>query len=96
MRKIEEMIKSGVKEEVYSLLNPLQDRLDKQEKVVEELTMQLTSVLKEMETLKAAVSNNIEFPTLQHSASSQLSQTVEQLPAHEHAQQAVQVEGPVR
>ena len=95
MRKIEEMIKSGVKEEVYSLLNPLQDRLDKQEKVVEELTMQLTSVLKEMETLKAAVSNNIEFPTLQHSASSQLSQTVEQLPAHEHAQQAVQVEGPV-
>ena len=38
----DEMIKSGVKEEVFSILNPLQDRLDKQEKVVEELTMQLT------------------------------------------------------
>ena len=38
--KMQEMIKSGVKEEVYTVLKPLQDRLDKQEKVVEDLTMQ--------------------------------------------------------
>ena len=58
--------------------------------------MQLESVMKEMETLKASVSNNLDLPTLQHSQCNQPSQTAEQHPAHGHAHQAVQVEGPVR
>ena len=79
MRKIGEMIKSGVKEEVSTVLKPLQDRLDRQEKVVEELTMQLTSFTKEMETLKAAsVSSNCDFPILQHPTALQVSNLVSQ------------------
>ena len=97
MRKIGEMIKSGVKEEVYTVLKPLQDRLDKQEKVVEELTMQLASVMKEMDTVQASVSSRHEFPNLQHPARNQpTGHPVHQHHAHGQAQQAVQVEGAVR
>ena len=95
MRKIEEMITTGVKEEVSTVLKPLQDRIDKQERVVGELTRQLTSVMKEMETLKqASVSSSCDFPILPQPTSSQPSQPIQQHPVH--VQQAVQVEGPVR
>ena len=97
MRKIGEMIKSGVKEEVFTVLKPLQDKLDRQERVVEELTMQLTSVMKEMETLRGSVSNRPGFPILQQPASHQpTSQPVQEQAAHGQAQQAVQVAGHVR
>jgi hypothetical protein len=97
MRKIEEMIITGVKEEVFAVLKPLQDSIDKQERVVEELTNQLTSVMKEMETLKASVNSNSEFPILQHPTSNHPSQPIQQhhVQGH-HEQQAVQVDGPVR
>ena len=93
MRKIEELIKVGVKEEVNTILKPLQDRLDKQEKVVEEMTMQVSVILKEMETLKTSASNKPDFPTLQHA---EREQPVQQHPAPGQGQQAVQAEGPGR
>ena len=97
MRKIEEMITTGVKEEVSTVLKPLQDRIDKQERVVGELTRQLTSVMKEMETLKqASVSSSCDFPILPQPTSSQPSQPSQQHPVQGGAQQAVQVDGPVR
>jgi hypothetical protein len=78
-------------------LKPLQDSIDKQERVVEELTMQLTSVMKEMETLKASVSSNCDFPVLQHPTSNQPSQPIQQYHVQgHHEQRAVQVDGPVR
>ena len=64
MRRIAEMIKTGVKEEVHSVLKPLQDRLDRQEKVVGEMTMQFASIFKEMETLKASGSSRSDFPII--------------------------------
>ena len=59
--------------------------------------MKLTSVMEEMETMKTSVSNRHDFPILQHPASHQLTgQPAQQPPAHGHAQQAVQVQGPGR
>ena len=53
--------------------------------------------MKEMDTVQASVSSRHEFPNLQHPASNQpTSHPAHQHHAHGHAQQAVQVEGPVR
>ena len=56
MRKIEEIILNGVKEEVKAILKPYEDRLTAQEKAVENITMQLFSITKELEVLKASTS----------------------------------------
>ena len=53
MKRIEMMIKHGVQEEVNAALHPLQERLDQQEKVVEDLVKQLSDIMTEMNTLRS-------------------------------------------
>ena len=43
MLRISELIKSGVKEEVFAALQPVNGRLIEQEKVTQELTLQLSA-----------------------------------------------------
>ena len=64
LKQIEMMIKVGVQEEVNAALKPLQDRLGEQERTVEDLTMQLSSIMREVTSLKAtaAVCSQAEYP----------------------------------
>ena len=67
LKHIEMMIKIGVNKEVNAALKPLQDRLGEQERTVEDLTMQLSSIMKEVTSLKATatVCSQAEYPALQ-------------------------------
>ena len=58
MSKIEEMIKHGVQEELESVIQPLQDRLNSQDKAVEDMTRQLDFIMKEVEVLRARSGNS--------------------------------------
>ena len=81
MKQIEMMIKVGVQEEVNAALKPLQDRLGEQEKTVEDLTMQLSSIMKELSSLKSnAVGSQGEYPDLQQLSLHPEQQTVNQGP----------------
>ena len=64
MLKISDLIKSGVKEEVMAAVQPIKERLDEQEKVAQELTMQLNNMFKEMDLLRETVNQYDEFPAL--------------------------------
>ena len=77
MKQIEMMIKVGVQEEVNAALKPLQDSLGEQEKTVEDLTMQLSSIMKELSSLKSnAVGSQLEYPALQQLSLHKQQQTV--------------------
>ena len=64
MEHILAMIQRGVQKEVRAAIQPVEERLEIQEKVNQELTKQFNSVIKEMEHLKKAVNNQQEFPVL--------------------------------
>ena len=55
MEHILSMIQRGVQKEVRAAINPIEERLAVQEKVNQELTVQLNTVLKDMEVLKGKV-----------------------------------------
>ena len=55
MEHILSMIQRGVQKEVRAAINPIEERLAVQEKVNRELTVQLNTVLKDMEVLKGKV-----------------------------------------
>ena len=61
MKKIEEMLKNAVKIEVMAALEPLEERMNRQEEASEEITRQFSSIMKEVERLKVTASN---FPAL--------------------------------
>ena len=60
MKKIEEMIIHGVKEEVKSVLQPVHDRIERQEKVVEDITRKFSFIMREVAALRSPVGNHIE------------------------------------
>ena len=60
MAKIADMIRSGVREEVDSAIQPVTDRLIVQEKVTEGLGNQITTLMREMETLKKHQDSSIK------------------------------------
>ena len=62
MDKISDMVRTGVKEEVKTAIQPVEDRLELQEKVTEGLGMQFNSLLKEMQALKEAVKTKEKIP----------------------------------
>ena len=53
MKNIVLVIKSGVKEEVNSVIKPIQDKIEEQERTVENLTMQLSNIMMEVTRLKS-------------------------------------------
>ena len=63
MQKILEIISSGVKQEVNSLVKPLEERLANQEKVKQDMSRQLKTIMKELEVLNDDVGKQ-EFPHL--------------------------------
>ena len=64
MAKIAEMIKDGVKEEVKTMLNPLDKRLEGQEKITEGLGVQMKNLVGEIEILRKEIRAGNEFPVL--------------------------------
>ena len=75
LKQIEFMIKSGVQEEVNATMKPIQERQDKQDKVVEDLTKQLSSIMLEMESMKAAAASyHGDYPALQQQGPGHVSQ----------------------
>ena len=58
------LIKIGVQKEVKAAVEDVEQRLEKQEKVNEELTKQLKSMIRDMELLKAAMVDKQTFPSL--------------------------------
>ena len=62
MEKIQQMIIYGVKEEIKSVLQPLQDRLDSQDRVVKVMTRQFDSIMKEVEVLRVGVREEDYLP----------------------------------
>ena len=52
IKKIEEMIIYGVKEEVKAVLKPIHDRLECQEKAVEDITRKFSFIMKEVAALR--------------------------------------------
>ena len=58
------MILVGIQEEVTALLKPFHDRVKIQEKVVEDMTEQLTTIMKELDVLRATVRYQSEDPAL--------------------------------
>ena len=64
MRKISDMIKSGVKEEVMAAIQPIDERLVQQEKVTTGLSSQLINIMKEIEVIKETTKTRQEFPAL--------------------------------
>ena len=62
MEKIADMIKTGVSEEVRSAIQPVEDRLARQEKETEGLGQQICTLMKEMEELKSESKNRQETP----------------------------------
>ena len=63
MQKILEMIAIGVQKEVKSVMKPLEERLDMQEKTNMEMSRQFITIKEELEALKK-VMNGQEFPSL--------------------------------
>ena len=63
MQKILEMIAVGVKREVNSMLKPLEEKLDSQEKVNLEMATQIITMKEELEALRQVVHRQ-EFPSL--------------------------------
>ena len=61
---IVEMIKIGVQKEVKAALKDVEDRLKTQEEANEELSKQLNSLVKDMDTLQASVTDQQAFPPL--------------------------------
>ena len=64
MAKIADMIRTGVRDEVRTAIQPVEDRMVLQEKITEGLGMQINTLMREMETLKGEVKNIQEFPAL--------------------------------
>ena len=66
LKQIEMMINNGVQEEVQAALKPFQERIDQQDRVVEDMTKQLSSIMMEMNILKnsAAKGYQEDFPAL--------------------------------
>ena len=64
MEKILGMKKSGVKEEIMALLQPVEDRLVQQEKITEELSRKVTIFMKKMQDLKMTTKNLEDFAAL--------------------------------
>jgi hypothetical protein len=58
------MIKTGVQKEVKAAVKEVEERLGLQEKVNEELSRQLNSLVKNMEALQASVNDQKAFPAL--------------------------------
>jgi hypothetical protein len=71
MEHILAMVQRGVQKEVRAAIQPLEDRLEVQEKASQELSKQFDSVLREMDLLKETVKNQQEFPALKVSVSEQ-------------------------
>ena len=63
MQMILEMIAIGVQKEVKSVMKPLEERLDMQEKTNMEMSRQFITIKEELEALKK-VMNGQEFPSL--------------------------------
>ena len=64
MIRILDMLKSGVKKEVMAAMQPAEDRLAQQEKVIGELSRQLNTIMEEMENLKESTKYLTDFPAL--------------------------------
>ena len=58
------MIKTGVQKEVKAAIKDVEERLGQQEKVNEELTMQLSSLVENMEAIQESVRGQQAFPAL--------------------------------
>ena len=71
MEHILAMVQRGVQKEVRAAIQPLEDRLEVQEKANQELSKQFDSVLRKMDLLKETVKNQQEFPALKESVSEQ-------------------------
>ena len=59
-----EMIKIGVQKEVKAAIKEVEERLGQQEKINEELTMQLSSLVGKMEVIQTSVKGQQAFPAL--------------------------------
>ena len=59
-----EMIKSGIQREVKNVIKEVEERLLQQEKINQNLTNQLKTVLKDMEILKTSVRDQEDYPAL--------------------------------
>ena len=64
MAKIAGMIREGVREEVKSVVEPLEERLGQQEKASQELSVQVTTLITQLKTLRDDVDIIRDFPTL--------------------------------
>ena len=60
MKKISEMILLGVKDEVENALQPVEERLDKQEEVSTDMARQFNIIMKELDIFRS----QLEFPSL--------------------------------
>ena len=78
MLKISAMIKSGVKDEVLAALQPVNERLLEQEKVTQGLTKKLSSLILEMDVLKAEAKAEQEYPALPSWQGSRLANQTQQ------------------
>ena len=78
LKQIKLMIQSGVQEEVNAALKPFQERNDQQDKIVEDMTKQLSSIMMEIRILKDSAATCQQFPVLnQKSASPTVHQEAE-------------------
>ena len=60
MQRMEKMLKNAVKMEVLAALQPLEERIDRQEKASKEMDKQFSIMMKEVEDLKLTIS---KYPT---------------------------------
>ena len=73
MKLISSLIQTGVQEEVVAAMEPVKEKLEGQEKVTKELSLQLTNIMQEVEVLKKTVNNqNQSSSTADLSGTSQM------------------------